>query len=449
MGLEQNNEQHYREVVDKYSNPFVDYQMTTRDYVLRPYTDEVAITITLPPVAEAKGRFYSIRARACSLTYSITIQDKGNESEGWEGDIVLYETGQGCLLYSDGLSWMLRTFADIEIEASLRGAYFKARGASGEIVAVRARGEAAGAASAYGVHAQGIAYTALTSTTVNALYGEAIIKADATVTTVRGAMITCNAEGTGHTITNMIGVHIRTYTVTQPGGYYRTLLLEHEKFGANPGIPLTEYIKIIDASFSAAQTAAAYGLRMLTTGMITTGISLESPMTNGIVISSTLYTATGRAIRSAVTLPAGNLGDGYGVNELDLTLSGVAIGHIAATSSWVNLPSGVVAGTGGNFIAAQTNGVWSDAGATISGGAVIFGMHMQAIMGTADPQILCPFSINVSGDVTHAIFYTPSPVAQIGYVVDAGTAATKIGAVPLFTTDGTTKGWVRIYDNNN
>ena len=38
MGLEQNNEQHYREVVDKFANPFVDYQMTTRDYVLRPYT---------------------------------------------------------------------------------------------------------------------------------------------------------------------------------------------------------------------------------------------------------------------------------------------------------------------------------------------------------------------------------------------------------------------------
>ena len=40
MGLEQNNEQHYREVVDKYVNPNANYQMTTRDYVGRPSADE-------------------------------------------------------------------------------------------------------------------------------------------------------------------------------------------------------------------------------------------------------------------------------------------------------------------------------------------------------------------------------------------------------------------------
>ena len=287
MGLEQNNEQQYREVVDKYVNPVVSYQMTTRDYVVRPSANEAsgAITITLPPVAEAKGRFYSILARLADMTNTITITSKGDDEE-WEGDAVLYAKGQGQLFYSDGITWCLRTFADIEVTATPRAAYFQARTLTGEATAVRGRGEAAGATSdAYGVHAQGVAYTALTSRTVNALYAEAIIKGSATVTTIRGAMITCNAESTGHTITNMIGAHIRTYTVTTPSGYYRTLLLTHEKFGANPGIPLNEYIKIEDVTFTAVQTAAAYGLRMLTTGIITNGISLESPMVTGISIT--------------------------------------------------------------------------------------------------------------------------------------------------------------------
>ena len=115
MGLEQNNEQHYREVVDKYANPFVDYQMTTRDYILRPYTVGEAITITLPPVAEAKGRFYSIVAGDITGAFYITVQN-GDDSEGWEGDMTLSASGQAMTLYSDGRRWMLRTFNKITVD---------------------------------------------------------------------------------------------------------------------------------------------------------------------------------------------------------------------------------------------------------------------------------------------------------------------------------------------
>ena len=114
MGLERNNEQHYREIVDKYHDPFVSFQMNTWDYVLRPSTVGEAITITLPPVSEAKGRFYSIIARTITGNFYITVQDK-NDSEGWEGDFVLDAAGEGQLLYSDGLKWMLRTFSDITV----------------------------------------------------------------------------------------------------------------------------------------------------------------------------------------------------------------------------------------------------------------------------------------------------------------------------------------------
>lgn len=107
MGLEQNNEQQYREVVDKYVNPIIDYQMTTRDYVVRPSAVQGggAITLTLPPVAEAKGRFYSIIARDADGTNTITIADK-DDSECWEADIVLNGKCDSELLYSDGLAWI-------------------------------------------------------------------------------------------------------------------------------------------------------------------------------------------------------------------------------------------------------------------------------------------------------------------------------------------------------
>lgn len=102
MSLEDRGAQHDKVVVDKYHNPIADYQMSTRDYVLRPDSSAGAITITLPPVAEAKGRWYSIISRGGP---GVTIQDHGNDSECWQGDIVLNTRCDRCLLYSDGLAW--------------------------------------------------------------------------------------------------------------------------------------------------------------------------------------------------------------------------------------------------------------------------------------------------------------------------------------------------------
>lgn len=106
MGLEQNNEQHYREVVDKYHDPGADYAMSTRDYVMRPSADGDSgpITLTLPPVADAKGRWYSIIVRNADAVNTITIQDL-DDSECWIGDIILNGKCDRLLLYSDGLAW--------------------------------------------------------------------------------------------------------------------------------------------------------------------------------------------------------------------------------------------------------------------------------------------------------------------------------------------------------
>ena len=106
MALEQNNEQHYREVPDKYIDPAATVIMTTRDYVVRPSADAIsgAIIIHLPPVAEAKGRFYSIVARNADGTNTITVSDL-NDSECWIADVVLDGKCDKLLFYSDGLCW--------------------------------------------------------------------------------------------------------------------------------------------------------------------------------------------------------------------------------------------------------------------------------------------------------------------------------------------------------
>ena len=105
MALEDKFAQHDKIVVDKYVNPTADYEMSTYDYVVRPSADPSTgpITITLPRVAEAKGRFYSILARDADGTNTITIQDQ-DDSELWS-DITLNGPGDQVLLYSDGIHW--------------------------------------------------------------------------------------------------------------------------------------------------------------------------------------------------------------------------------------------------------------------------------------------------------------------------------------------------------
>lgn len=109
MALEDKNAQHYGEVVDKFVDPVVNYQMTTYDYVVRPGAEaDETVTITLPPVAEAKGRIYSIIARTIGARGAVVIEDK-DDSECWPGDITLSTKCDSALLYSDGLAWLVFT----------------------------------------------------------------------------------------------------------------------------------------------------------------------------------------------------------------------------------------------------------------------------------------------------------------------------------------------------
>lgn len=103
--LEYLHPQHQGEVVDKYIDPQASIEMTTRDYVVRPSAnqDTGPIVLVLPPVAEAKGRFYSIVVREADVVNTITVSDK-DDSECW-ADIVMNNKCDRLLMYSDGLFW--------------------------------------------------------------------------------------------------------------------------------------------------------------------------------------------------------------------------------------------------------------------------------------------------------------------------------------------------------
>jgi len=106
--LEDRFAQHDKIPGDTFVNPIADYQMRTFDYRVRPAADTPTgpITITLPPVAEAKGRFYSIVCRNADPVNTVTIADK-DDSECWLGDIVMNGKCDRLLAYSDGLCWLV------------------------------------------------------------------------------------------------------------------------------------------------------------------------------------------------------------------------------------------------------------------------------------------------------------------------------------------------------
>lgn len=104
MGLERHDAQQ-EAVVNKFAEVVdANYQMKPTDHVVRATANLGAIVITLPPVAEAKGKFYSVLARDCDGTNTVTIADK-DDSEGWRGDVALNTNTERVLFYSDGLTW--------------------------------------------------------------------------------------------------------------------------------------------------------------------------------------------------------------------------------------------------------------------------------------------------------------------------------------------------------
>ena len=73
------------------------------DQVVECDTTSNAITVTLPPVVEAKGKIYSI-ALITDGGNDVTIQDQ-DDSRNWDGDYTLADANDEYVLFSNGRKW--------------------------------------------------------------------------------------------------------------------------------------------------------------------------------------------------------------------------------------------------------------------------------------------------------------------------------------------------------
>jgi len=163
-------------------------------------------------------------------------------------------------------------------------------------------------------------------------------------------------------------------------------------------------------------------------------------VSDGMTITAGTLAVDGRIAKFSGTSATPAMSDGYGAVEIDTTVSGTATGWFSALSSWVNITGdGAI---GANFVCAQQNGIYADAGAN-TGSIVIFGMRAQAML-TDAPTVLAPFSINTSNRAITALFEMSSN-PDVGYVANAGETGLKVGDVPLFCDNNGQQYFVRIY----
>lgn len=160
-------------------------------------------------------------------------------------------------------------------------------------------------------------------------------------------------------------------------------------------------------------------LKCFFTDSSTTRYLVLSNAENCLGLNVTALNATaGRIADLHGSIANGNLGDGYGAVEVDMTMTGTAAGHNAATSSWVNIPSGTVGA--GNYVCAMNNGVYEDSAATITNAKVIFGMRCQKILGDTD-ALSFPLSVNTNNTAITALIDVNN-TTDLGWTTGAGSA---------------------------
>ena len=145
----------------------------------------------------------------------------------------------------------------------------------------------------------------------------------------------------------------------------------------------------------------------------TKGLYLQAACTTGIDIDNATIAidatcaaigATGRIAKFYGTCAAGNMGDGYGAVETDLTLTGTAAGMVAASSTWVNMAAS--SSGGGNLITPRNDGIYVSAtGTPMSASKAVMGGRFHYVAeGGGNPGSLFLFSTNISDNALTAIF---------------------------------------------
>lgn len=83
------------------ASPSAAYTLSVQEQVVD--CQDGTYTVTLPPVTEAAGNFYSIYAPN-GVSGTITLADQ-SDSRDWQGPYSLAAADDFILLYSDGMRW--------------------------------------------------------------------------------------------------------------------------------------------------------------------------------------------------------------------------------------------------------------------------------------------------------------------------------------------------------
>lgn len=168
-------------------------------------------------------------------------------------------------------------------------------------------------------------------------------------------------------------------------------------------------------------------------------------LTSGAVLNfnagNVTLTHAANALTFATSRATAAMDDGYGMFEVDATVTGTGTGHAAASSSWLNIPSGTAAA--GSYQCARNDGIYEAVGATITNAKIIFGARMQKILGDTD-ALSFPWSINTSNaGITALIDCSGTTTGDLSVVTNAGGDT---GTLVPFCRDVNATKYIKLYD---
>jgi hypothetical protein len=233
------------------------------------------------------------------------------------------------------------------------------------------------------------------------------------------------------------GAHTTSIHITGSATY--AIDIETGTFGTGLRIAAATNGIIIGTCDTAITLTGNNTVGLLSNGANTIGIQVTGANTTaGISVTGTTGAVSAKAISCVMATNNAAYGDGYGLVECDLTLTGTPGSHAAALSSWVNITSAI---SPAGWICAQTNGVYEDIATSMAGATVIFGMRCQSLLTHAAGKSY-PFSVVSNTNVITAIFKCGAGVSDMGEITDIGVDNGTL--VPLFEDDSGLH-YVKIY----
>jgi len=385
-----------------------------------------------------------------------TLVLKGRTATGSAAGTAVEIDATTCT-YSEGLElrYTMVDWADVATFTSAKGMYLRMESteanASGSIYGMELYGVA------NNVNTQGVwgllsyAYakgaSAKTISYMYAVQPELTWDAGSTTCTLSTEAICVRAKITGGKVddyTKIHGVQVKAGDMNGASPKYGNAFWVIDDADMSGTTTWTRGLYVNVACTTGVDVAGACTTGVLVGGATTTAISITGATTTAIATSGTSGSATGRVLKGAMTVNNAAYGDGYGLVESELTLSGTVANHVAALTSWINMPTVT---TGANYVCAQSNGLWSDSGGVLTNGTFIFGMRAQCLLqtnGGASGAEFYPFSVVNNTNVTTAVFQCNAASSDLGLTTDAGSDD---GTLVPFYKDNTGVHYVKIYSH--